>query len=143
LMLIYSSCCIETDYKKHFYKFERAASVLIENKAILSKYENRFNRSGKDDFIFLVSRSEFAQMVKLEGSKDLETILSLWDARLNDNEESSLWLLKNGNIYFQLDKCRNGYNYLVYDGGEEIEIDVSDDNIKERVKPNWIYIRMR
>lgn len=142
-MLICTSCCFETNYRNHFEKFEKAASILNKNKAILSRNENSFNVSRDEDFIFLAGRREFAEIIRLESNTDLEDILSLWDENLIENEPASLWLLKNGNVYFLLDKCQNGYNYLVYDGGEEIEIDVSDDNIKERIKSNWVFIRMR
>lgn len=73
---------------------------------------------------------------------DLNIVLKLCDDDLLENNKGSLWLMKNGNIYFQINECSGEIDYLVYDGGEEIMVDVQSDIRKKRVKLNWIYMRM-
>lgn len=139
-----NSCCVKKDFKKNFNKYEVIANLLEKNKDKFIKYEKEFNISHNSNYIFLAGKKELEEIIKREGVEDLKAALNLWNDRLIHNGKASLRLLKNGDIYFQLSKCKYGSDYLVFDGGEEeMEIDVSDDNIKRRIKPKWIYIEMK
>jgi hypothetical protein len=137
------ACCPPKDYDKiQLEPFEKAVSALHDSKDELLKYQKEYNFSGLDNFILQLSREQFLNIATKEKDEELNVIISMWDEKILIDSQKCLWFLKNGNVYFQIDECHNSKDFVVFDGGEEIMIDVQSDIRKYRIRPNWIYMRM-
>jgi hypothetical protein len=141
LAVVLTSCCKKKDFTKTIKNYEAAYAALKMNKALFVEHAVTDNANG--DILFVLSKSIVQDLHAKGQIKDGELLLNLWDQDLVMNESNAVSYFKNDNVYFLVSRCGDGVEYLVNDGGEEIELDVDSSNRKERVKENWMYLRMK
>jgi hypothetical protein len=138
-----NACCPSGDYYSiSMFRYEKAAAIITTYKEKFLRYENKYAKKGFDEVLISVNETQFKEITEQENSKEFNDILQLWADGLLTSENGALEIYRNGNIYFEIRSCPSRIDYVVYDGGEKIDIDVQSDIRKYRIKPSWIYVKM-